>query len=75
MDFKVTYDIPLPHQNPYPFDEVQAGGSFFVPFDLLVDRDVQIARFASLLHKWGRKHDQKWIYRSEATGLRCWRER
>jgi uncharacterized protein (DUF2249 family) len=65
---KIEKGIPLPSKSKYPWDEMEAGDSFFVK------EKRERGKLASACHMRNKKFPpQKYIVRNFEDGLRVWR--
>ncbi len=72
----IETNIPLPTlDDNLPLEQMGVGASYLLDFDLLVPRKLQAARLATHLAKHGKKNDQHFLYRTQTSGFRIWRDR
>jgi hypothetical protein len=73
MDFKIEKGLPIPpgkgRGGMYPFDQMEAGDSFFVADDPGI-KGTSVSNSAA---SYERKHNKKFSVRKVEGGWRCWR--
>lgn len=72
----IEKNIPLPtFDDEVPLEQMEIGDSYLLDFDLLTPRKLQAARLATHLAKYGKKNDQHFLYRTQISGFRIWRDK
>ena len=75
--YKIEKGIPSPRlgsgSKVYPFNEMEVGDSFFVPYSDRDSKKVQANIIVSVRNRRGLPKEFKVRTRSILTGVRCWR--